>query len=139
MPLTGRPLVIHVLPGRYAICRLRATDRVPAGLFSDPFYSVTRTPEELSIVCLEASAPAGVQSERDRRLLAVEGPLDFSLTGILADLAGTLATAGVSIFSLSTYDTDYLLVRDRDLPAAAQALRAAGHTIRHDHAAQTSA
>jgi hypothetical protein len=93
------------------------------------FFSVTRTPAELSAVCDVAVVPSGVKAEGPWRVLAVRGPLDFNITGVLAALAAPLATAGISIFAVSTYDTDYLLVRDGELDRAVRALREAGHTI----------
>lgn len=93
------------------------------------FFSITKTDSELSVVCQESAIPADIIAERGRRVLRVEGPLDFSLTGILASLAAPLATAQVSIFALSTYDTDYLLIAASDLDRAIPALEQAGHTI----------
>ena len=92
--------------------------------------SVTRTPRELSIVCEDAMVPAAAHAERNRRLLQIEGTLAFALTGVLASVAEPLARAEISIFAVSTYDTDYLLVSEKDLPQAIQALEDAGHTVR---------
>ena len=91
---------------------------------------MTRTAQELSIVCLNECVPVDVHAERDRRLLQVEGTLAFSLTGILAAVTAPLAAAGISIFAMSTYDTDYLLLLEKDLPQAIQTLESAGHSIR---------
>jgi hypothetical protein len=113
-----------VLAGRYTICRLPADASVPAA-----FFSVTRTPDELSMVCEEAQAPAGTRCESGWRMLQVAGPLAFSLTGVLAGIAGPLAEAGVSIFAISTFDTDYVLVKEENLEKAMAALRAAGHRV----------
>jgi hypothetical protein len=96
------------------------------------FFSVTRTPAELSAVCDVATLPSGVTSEGPWSMLAVRGPLDFNITGVLAGLASPLATAGISIFAVSTYDTDYVLVRHDDLDRAVRALREAGHNISSD-------
>jgi hypothetical protein len=93
------------------------------------FFSVTRTPAELSAVCDVAALPSGVKAEAPWSMLAVRGPLDFSITGVLAGLATPLAAAGISIFAISTYDTDYVLVRNDDLDRAVRALRDAGHNI----------
>jgi len=98
------------------------------------FASFTRTHEELSGVCEESRLPVNIAAQRGRRLLTVKGPLDFALTGVLASLAGPLAEAGVSIFSISTYDTDYLLLAEHDLERGIAALERAGHTI---HRSQT--
>ena len=123
-------LTIAIHPGRYAICRLEPQASVPEwALQSEFFYSITRTNTELSVVCADESLPNGIHAERDRRLLQIEGTLAFTLTGVLAALATPLATAGISIFAVSTYDTDYILVAEKDLLATKQVLEAAGHTI----------
>lgn len=122
-------LSLTVLGGTFAVARLGATDPVPEWARQGELRSVTRTAGELSIVCEAARVPAGVEAERDWRCLAVAGPLDFSAVGILAALAGALAEAGVSIFALSTYDTDYLLVRAAALETAVEALRRRGHSV----------
>ena len=93
------------------------------------FFSVTRTPAELSAVCDAAVVPSGVKAEGPWLMLAVRGPLDFNITGVLAALAAPLAAAGISIFAVSTFDTDYLLVRDGELDPAIRVLREAGHNI----------
>ena len=91
--------------------------------------SITRTADELSVVCAEAAVPDGMQAERGWRALCVDGPLDFALTGILAGLATALAEAGVSIFAVSTFDTDWLLVKEDQRAEAVRALTEAGHTV----------
>jgi hypothetical protein len=91
--------------------------------------SVTRTDAELSVVCPEDAVPAPVRAERGWRCLRVRGPLGFGMTGVLASLAGPLASSGVSIFVVSTYDTDYLMVQERDLERAKDALARAGHAV----------
>ena len=121
-------LTLKALPGPLAVCRLDA-DATPPLWALGAVSSVTRTPDELSVVCAEAAVPKGVEAERGFHCLAGVGPVEFAATGILASLAAPLAEAGVSIFVLSTFDTDLLLVRDTLLPKAAAALRAAGHRI----------
>ena len=124
----GRSLTVH--SARFAICRLAPEAALPAWVAgAEGFTSVTRTVAELSIVCPEERVPDGIRREDGWRLLEVHGPLDFALTGILASLTTTLAEAGVSIFALSTFDTDYLLVREMALSAAVAALCAAGHRV----------
>ena len=115
---------LRVLAGRYAICRLAPDTEAPAR-----YFSVTRTPEELSVVCAESDVPAGAPCEPGWCVLQVAGPLDFNLTGVLAAIAVPLAQAGVSIFALSTFDTDYVLVKDENLERALEALRTAGHGV----------
>jgi uncharacterized protein len=122
---------LRVLPGALAIARLDPGAALPAWA-SEPagaLRAVVRTAAELSIVCADGAVPAGVRAERGFRALAVTGPLDFGLTGVLAALAVPLAEAGVSIFALSTYDTDHVLVRAERLDDAVAALRAAGHRV----------
>lgn len=116
------------LPGDYVVCRLDPADRVPEAMHGG-FTSVTRTEDETSLVCLAADAPAGSRTEGPFAALRVTGPLDFSLTGILAGLTAPLADAAVSVFAISTFDTDYLLVPCDRLDDAAEAIRAAGHTV----------
>ena len=88
-----------------------------------------RTPDETSILCDQTLVPAGVQAERNWCLLQLEGPMPFSLTGILAAVLNPLAAAGIGIFALSTFDTDYVLVKQESRDAALAALTAAGHVI----------
>lgn len=100
-------------------------------MWRGPLASVTRTGAELSVVCAQEAVPESVQAERGWRAMAVAGPLDFALTGVLASLAEPLAEAGVPIFVVSTFDTDWLLVKDDRLDDALAALRARGHEVRN--------
>jgi hypothetical protein len=121
---------LALLPGDFIICRLPAEAPFPDWARGENLLALIRTADELSVVCEETDElPDDVRVEGDWRALKVSGPLDFSLVGVLADLAGTLAQAGVSMFALSTFDTDYLLVKSADLPAACEALEQAGHQI----------
>ena len=122
-------LELRVLEERYAVCRLAADDPVPRGLLEGRFASVTRTPDELSVVCAESRAPQAGRREIGFRCLEVVGPLDFSLTGILASLTTPLAAAGIGVFVISTFATDYLLVREPDLATTTTALARAGHRV----------
>lgn len=122
-------LTLSILPGVFAVCRLDPASSVPSWATTDGFNAIVRTAEELSIVCAEQAVPAGVTCQRGWRGLKVAGPLDFALTGVLASLAGPLAEAGVSIFAVSTYDTDYLFLREEQLGTAIDALRRAGFAI----------
>ncbi|MBD0319700.1 MAG: ACT domain-containing protein [Gemmatimonadetes bacterium] len=121
-------MLLTILPDPLAVCRL-AADAVPAWLPAHGFVSVTRTADEFSVVCSEGAVPPGVVCERGWRCLAVAGPLDFGLTGVLASIATPLAAAAISIFALSTFDTDYVLVKADTLDAAVDALRRAGHEV----------
>ncbi|MEJ2855814.1 MULTISPECIES: ACT domain-containing protein [unclassified Saccharothrix] len=123
-------LIVDVQPGEYTVARLPADAAVPPGLLDHAgLVSVTRTPDELSIVCPSEHAPDSGDVQAQWRLLTVRGPLEFTLTGIMAALSGELAAAGVSLFALSTYDTDHLLVKSADLGRATQALRNSGHEV----------
>ena len=114
----------------FGICRLDAHAPLPAWAQTARLFSISRTPEELSIVCPAAAIPETVQAERGWRCLQVQGPLPFAQVGVLHSLAAPLAQAGVSIFVLSTYDTDYLFLKNTALSTALQALQNAGHTVR---------
>ena len=102
---------------------------MPAWGLQGEFFSVTRTSEELSIVCAEVQIPADVLCERGWRLFKIDAVLDFSLVGIVAGISAALAGANIGIFVLSTYNTDYVLVRQPDFVAAAAALRTVGYKV----------
>lgn len=121
------PLHFSVLPGSFAVLRLASDADVPVELLAPPFHSVTRTPAELSVVCPENAVAAGSRAETGWALLALAGPFPFEMVGVLASVLQPLAAAGVSIFALSTFDTDYVLVKRERLADAIDALTAAGH------------
>ena len=124
----NRGLDLDLLPPTLAVCRLLADAPTPEWAAGE-LCSVTRTSEELSVVCAEDRVPPDVRHEGGWRCFAVRGPLAFELTGVLASLAAPLAKAGVPIFALSTFDTDYLLVPGERLEQAITALAAAGHRL----------
>ncbi len=126
-----RKLTVLVRPGEYVVSRLAAEAPVPASLVDagGGLVSITRTAEELSVVCPADAAVPADQTERGWRLLTVRGPFEFTLTGIMASLSGVLAAAGVPLFALSTFDTDHMLVKDDGLARAVAALRDAGHDV----------
>ena len=126
-----RQLRLSILSESYAIVRLRPDDRVPVWATGGPFFSVTRTADELSVVVGESRVPAGVQSQSGWRAIKVEGPFALSEIGVLASLAAPLAAAKISLFVLSTFDTDYLLVAAQNLPAAIAVIESAGHVFSH--------
>lgn len=130
-PSQQRPgLPLELLPDTFAICRLPAQAALP-DWSSTPgsFLTVSRTPDELSITVVQSAVPASTRCERDYRAIRVRGTLSPNLVGILVSIAEPLARAGLSILAISTYDTDYVFVKARDLTAALQALRNAGHQI----------
>jgi hypothetical protein len=131
LAMTGPRLPLEVLPDTLAICRLPADAPLPAWASAPAaFVTVSRTAEELSITAVQRLVPADARCERDYRALRVRGTLPPDLVGILLSIAEPLARAGLSIFAISTYDTDYVLVKAHDLPAAVKVLRAAGHDVR---------
>jgi len=121
-------LDLQLLVGAYAVSRLSPDEPIPKWARGE-LLALVRTPDELSIVSAAGAVPESVRSESGWRALKVAGPLDFSLVGILAALSGALARADVPLFALSTFDTDYLLVRDHDLGRAVRALESEGHRI----------
>jgi enamine deaminase RidA (YjgF/YER057c/UK114 family) len=119
---------VTVLPELLAVCRLAASDRVPSWALElhEGLVSITRTPDELSIVCPDEAVPPDVEVESGWRALKVPGPIPFDQVGVLASLAGPLTAAGISLFAVSTYDTDYVLVKEADLERALAALETPG-------------
>lgn len=124
---TTSPLTLVVVPGQWAVCRF--TPGTDVSVLQEYLFTVVWTPEETSVVCRYDVAPSAVPTQGPFAMLKVQGPLDFSLTGIMASLTKPLADAGISIFAVSTYDTDYLLVRVERLHDATTALQAAGFQI----------
>jgi hypothetical protein len=121
---------LHLLTGEFAICRLPADTPLPVWALTTPgLLSLTRTDEELSIICADTGAPADVKCKRGYRTLRVEGPLPFDAIGILANLTRPLAEAHISILAVSTYDTDYLFIHSSDLNRAMLVLKAVGYEI----------
>lgn len=113
-----------------AVCKIEPGADIPRWATRGNFFSVTKTSEELSIVCSQENVPVDVKAEKDWCYFKVAGPLDFGLTGILASLANPLAQAEISIFAVSTFDTDYLLVKKIYFEGAIEVLRIAGHEVR---------
>lgn len=115
-------LTMKLLKDKFGVCRLNKNERVPEWAKNSEFYSITKTLDELSIVCSQDIIPSDIRCERDWRVFMVVGPLEFSLIGILASISTILAQRGISIFAISTYDTDYILVKDKDIDHAIDAL-----------------
>lgn len=118
-------LNLSVLEDSFTIHRLPQNNEIPKQVFEGQFYSVSKTDEELSIVCSSSVLLDSESSEAGWSCIKVLGPLDFSLTGILADISAILAKAEISIFAISTFDTDYILVKSEKLQAAKKALQQA--------------
>jgi uncharacterized protein len=134
MDASTRRFELTLLPERFAISRLAADAPIPNWATQGRFFSVTRTGDELSVVCELALVPVGVQSQSGWRVFKVHGPFVLSEIGVLSALAEPLAKARISLFAVSTFDTDYLLVASATLPAAIAALEQAGHTIHRSNA-----
>ena len=121
------------LPGRFAVCQLPADAPVPDWATSGAFVSITRSEDELSIVCPGDNVPAGpagnVKAEHGWMCFKLEGPFPFAQTGVLASFIDPLAEQGVPIFAISTYDTDYVLVQESYAAIALATLRGAGHEL----------
>lgn len=117
-----KKLTLSILPEKLGICHLGKNSPIPDWLQGISFASITRTKNELSIVCPQEKIPAGIMVERDWRAFKVEGPLGFTLTGIVVSLSKPLAEAEISIFYISTYETDYLLVEEKNFEKAAKIL-----------------
>jgi uncharacterized protein len=129
MPAPKRTFELSLLPETFAICRLAPDAVVPEWATQGRFFSITRTSDELSVITETASVPATLRTEASWRVMKVHGPFAFSEVGVLASLVAPLATAGVSVFTISTFDTDYLLVQCSQLRDALAALRNAAHTV----------
>ncbi len=121
---------VSLIAGALAICRLDPRAALPAWLSAaDGFVSVTRTADELSIICSEEHVPSDVRTERGFRLLKVEGPLPFDAIGIIARLAGVLAAAQISLIPIGTFDTDYVLIKDDISALAIATLQREGYEV----------
>lgn len=129
MTTAPRRFELTLLPERFAISQLAANVPIPAWATQGPFFSVTRTSDELSVVCEHSRVPAGVRSQPGWSILKVHGPFDLTETGVLSSLASSLAEAKLSLFTISTFDTDYLLVASETVSAAINMLERAGHKI----------
>jgi hypothetical protein len=127
--LTMPDLDMVALQGRFAVCRLEPSAPLPGWARREGFLTISWSPDELSVVCAEDLVPDGVKCERGWRALKLQGPFDFALTGILLSVLAPLAEAKIGIFAVSTFDTDYVMVKDEGLERAIEALRAAGHRI----------
>lgn len=124
------PYHFSVVPGAWAVVQLARTDAVPIwALSATGFVSITRTDDELSIVCAAAVVPDGLRCELGWSALKLIGPFPFAEVGVLASFTAPLARASISLFAISTFDTDYILLKHDALTAACNALVAAGHIL----------
>lgn len=117
-----RQLTMKLLNKTYGVCRLDKEASIPKWALESEFFSITKTEDELSVVCEMNTIPEEMICERNWRILKIVGPLDFALIGILASISSLLADSGISIFAVSTYDTDYILIKDKDVEQGVEAL-----------------
>lgn len=125
-----RQLRLSLLPQTFAIVRLAPTTELPAWATTGPFFSVTRTADELSIIAEQSKVPPGIPSQKGWRAIKLCGPFALKEVGVLASLASPLAGAKISVLALATFDTDYLLVSEEQLSEAITVLESAGHSFR---------
>lgn len=118
-------MILTLLPDTFAIVRMAREEK-----WTGDFFSITRTADETSVVCRETAVRAGMHADRGWQCLKVEGPIPLGTVGVMADIASALAGAGVSIFPIATYATDYIFIKGDKVAAALDALRSAGHTAR---------
>ena len=124
-----KKLSLSLLPYKYAVCQFHPDKHIPYWALLGDFVSLTRTPEELSIVCQQDNVPDDIEAERGWRCLQVQGAFDFSAAGVHASLAIPLAEADISVLAIATYATDYLLIKEKHVERALQVLEQAGHYI----------
>ena len=122
-------LRIRLLQGTYAVCQIKDTENILNCFDEKDFFSITKTEDEISVVMLQDKISSDVKVEKDWRILKVEGILDFSLIGILAKISGILAKNSISIFVISTFNTDYILVKEEKIEKAMTVLSKEGYEI----------
>jgi hypothetical protein len=118
---------LSIVPNKFAVCRMDPDREMPFWAKNDIFFAITRTVDEWSVVTLQNLVPLGVKAQKEWRLIKILGPMDFTLVGVLNNISTPLAKAGISIFVISTYDTDYILVKHDDLAEAIEVLRLDGY------------
>jgi hypothetical protein len=124
------PLTLLEVVGRFAVCKMPPGTAIPAWATAGDVFSLTRTLEELSVVCRQELVPDGTQAEVGWRCLRVAGAMPFTLVGVLASLTVPVAAVGVGVFAVSTFDTDYLFIKEAEFATAVAALMQAGHTVK---------
>ncbi|WP_066892270.1 ACT domain-containing protein [Clostridium nigeriense] len=129
MSTVEKKLTLKLLKDKYSVCRLNKNDEIPKWIFQEEFFSITKTDEELSVVCLQDKIKENIKCEKDWRILKIEGPLDFSLIGILSRISTLMANNGISIFAISTYDTDYILIKEESINKAIEVLENNNYNI----------
>ena len=124
---------LKVLQKKYSILRFQPDSVLPDWIYLSEFYSITKTLDELSVVAAQPNlVPENIPDSKDWRVLKIIGPLDFSLIGVIAEISNILKDASVPIFTISTYNTDYILVKQKDLDVTIKALRDKNYNIMID-------
>jgi hypothetical protein len=124
-----KKLSLSLMPHMYAVCQFHPDKHIPYWALLGDFVSLTRTHEELSIVCQQDNVPDEIKAERGWRCVQVQGAFDFSVAGVNASLAIPLAEADISVLAIATYATDYLLIKEENVERVIQVLEQAGHSI----------
>ena len=124
-----KKLNLVLLASKFAVCQFHPDKHIPYWALMGDFVSLTRTSEELSIVCQQDNVPADIEAERGWRCVQVQGAFDFSVSGVNASLAVPLAEAEISVLAIATYATDYLLIKEKDVERALHVLKQAGHHV----------
>jgi hypothetical protein len=127
--MVGPGRSLSLMESSFAICRLDKNAAVPTWAYNGEFFSITRTPDELSIVCPQSSVPEGTDCETGWRCLKVESPFEFDLTGAISSIAAPLAEADIGLSVVATQDSDYLMVKETDLERTVLVLSRAGHRV----------
>ena len=125
----GHQLKFRRLSGPYVVVRLAPDEAVPSWATQGDFTSISRSADELSIVCPAGNLPHDIEAKLHWICLKLEGPFAFSLTGVLLAFIEPLSSKGIPIFAVSTFDTDYVLIQEEWIGAALNALRQAGHQL----------
>jgi hypothetical protein len=127
--MTTIKLKLKVLSSNYGVCRFDPHTEVPSWAMQGDFFTVSKSQEELSIVCQASLIPADIKAEKEWRIFKIEGPFSFTQIGILNAVTSVLSENGISLFAVSTFDTDYIMVKCADLDRSIQALRKAEHQV----------
>lgn len=126
----SKVLILDLLQGNFVICRLPSSSSLPSWAYAGPFISITKTDDELSIITIDDHRlPKDIQCERNWKCLKLKGPFSFDLTGVLASILTPLANAEIPILAVSTFDTDYVLIKEKNLPIAIDVLKQNGHQV----------
>lgn len=118
-----------ILKDLYSVCKLTPDSDIPHWVNKNEFYSVTKTDEEFSILCLQNDVPANIKCELNWKILKIDSKLDFSMVGVIAQISKSLAENNISIFVISTFDTDYICVKEKDLAQTINILKKAGNVF----------